>query len=53
MVLEQRRYSAAVDADWERAGRFGIRSVPSHIYQKRMLVGFQDYPAFQRLISGT
>ncbi len=50
-VLQTRSYAAAVDADWERARQLGIQSVPSHLYGNRLLVGFQDYPAFQRLLT--
>ena len=50
-VLEERLFSSAVDADWQRVSELGVRSVPTHIYQRRMLVGFQDYAAFKRLVS--
>lgn len=50
-ALDEQRYAAAVDADWQRARSFGVNSVPTHRYKKRSLVGFQDYAAFRRLVS--
>ena len=52
-VLDEGRFSAEVDADWDRARTVGISSVPSHVYENRVLVGFQEYPAFQQLIKGS
>lgn len=49
-VLTERSYAPAVDADWQRVSQLGVRSVPTHIYQRRMLVGFQDYVAFKTLV---
>lgn len=51
-VLESGRFSTSVDADWERARSVGISSVPTHAYKNCVLVGFQEYPAFQQLIRG-
>lgn len=50
-VLEQRRFAAAVDADWERTRRLGITAVPSALYKGQVLVGFQPYAAFRQLVS--
>ena len=50
-ILAQRDFAAAVDADWERCRTIGVTSVPTHTYQNRSLVGFQDYTAFRQLIS--
>jgi len=52
LALKQKDFAATVDADWARCRELGVTSVPSHIYQNRSLVGFQDYPAFNRLITG-
>ncbi len=52
LILEQQDFAAAVDADWARCRAIGISSVPSHLYQNRSLVGFQDYAAFRQLVSG-
>ena len=51
-VLESGRFSASVDADWHRARSIGVSSVPTHAYKNRMLVGFQEYTAFQQMIRG-
>ena len=49
-VLDGSDFAAAVDSDWERARNIGVTSVPTHIYENRILVGFQDYSAFQQLV---
>lgn len=50
-VLEERLFSSVVDDDWQRAGLFGVSSVPTHVYRQQALVGFQDYAVFKRLVS--
>ena len=50
-ILERGEYAAAVDADWQRAMQLGVRSVPSHLYANRLLVGFRDYSDFRRLVA--
>jgi len=52
LILQQNDFAAEVDADWTRCRAIGVSSVPSHTYQNRSLVGFQDYAAFRQLISG-
>lgn len=52
LVLEERRFAAAVDADWERARKLGITAVPTAVWEGEALVGFQPYTAFQKLLSG-
>jgi predicted DsbA family dithiol-disulfide isomerase len=49
-VLADGDFSAAVDCDWERSRTMGVTSVPTHIYENRILVGFQDDSAFQQLV---
>ncbi len=49
-ILDEGVFSAEVDSDWERARAIGIRSVPTHSFGGRTLVGFQDYSMFQQLI---
>lgn len=51
-VLNEQTFASAVDADWQRSRSHGVCSVPTHHYESRALVGFQDYDAFRRLISG-
>jgi predicted DsbA family dithiol-disulfide isomerase len=49
-VLTTGSFSAAVDADWQRAWDMGISAVPSHIFAGKRLVGFSSYEDFVRLI---
>lgn len=51
-VLNEQTFASAVDADWQRSRSYGVSSVPTHHYKTHALVGFQDYDAFRRLISG-
>ena len=51
-VLDDQTFASAVDADWQRSRDLGVSSVPTHLYKKRALVGFQEYAAFRRLICG-
>lgn len=50
-VLTEGRFAAAVDADWQRALALGLTGVPTHLYNGRVLVGFQPFEAFRRLIT--
>jgi predicted DsbA family dithiol-disulfide isomerase len=50
-VLSEDRFATAVDADWERAGAFGITAVPTHIYGRYKLVGFHPYEDLRRLVT--
>lgn len=52
LVLDERRFAAAVDADWDRARQLGITAVPTALWKGEILVGFQPYAAFQKLLSG-
>jgi len=49
-VLASGGFSAAVDADWERARTLGVHAVPTHLCQERRLVGFSRYEDFRTLI---
>ena len=49
-VLAERRFAAAVDADWQRAGELRISAVPTHLCEGKRLAGFSDYDDFVRLI---
>lgn len=51
-VLDDQTFASAVDADWQRSRNLGVNSVPTHLYENRTLVGFQEYAAFRRLICG-
>lgn len=50
-VLNEQMFASAVDADWQRSRNLGVSSVPTHHYESRVLVGFQEYAAFRRLIN--
>jgi predicted DsbA family dithiol-disulfide isomerase len=50
-VLNEQMFAGAVDADWQRSRSLGVSSVPTHHFESRALVGFQEYAAFRRLIS--
>lgn len=51
-VIEQRRYRAAVDRDWQKAAEKRVTAVPTFIYADRRLVGAQSYPALKQLVTG-
>lgn len=50
-VLAERRFAAAVDADWQRAEELRITAVPTHLCEGKRLVGFSDYSDFVSLVS--
>ncbi len=49
-VIVKHTFSAAVNADWERARMLGVTAVPTHICNGERLVGFHHYEDFVRLI---
>lgn len=49
-VLAAGSFAAAVDADWQRAGKLGVTAVPTHFCAGRRLVGFGPYEDFVHLI---
>ena len=49
-VLEERRFEAEVDADWNRARGFGISGVPTFVADGRGVVGAQPYEVLERLL---
>ena len=51
-AIGHQSYAASVDEDWQRAAALGVTAVPTGIYQQRILVGFQPYENYHRLISG-
>jgi len=52
-VLDKRSYATHVDEDWKRAAELGVTAVPTTIFQKQALVGFQSYPSYRQLITET
>lgn len=51
-VLQEKRFAAEVDSDWQYGHSLGVSSVPSYQYAERWLTGFQEYAAYQQLIAG-
>jgi predicted DsbA family dithiol-disulfide isomerase len=49
-VLTERRFKAAVDADWARSRAFGITGVPTFVANGRGVVGAQPYEVLERLL---
>jgi len=49
-VMAERRFRAAVDADWQRSREFGITGVPTFVADGRGVVGAQPYEIIERLV---
>ena len=49
-VMAERRFQAAVDADWQRSRDFGITGVPTFVANGRGVVGAQPYEVLERLV---
>ena len=49
-VLEQRRFKAAVDADWQSSREIGVTAVPTFVMGGRMLVGAQPFVALVEFV---
>ncbi len=49
-VLAERRFEAAVDADWEKSRSYGVTGVPTFISNGQGLVGAQPYESLQQLM---
>ncbi len=53
-ALRERPFESAVDADWERSRKMGIRAVPTFVLNNRILVGAQPETALDEFVrSGT
>ena len=50
-VLTNRAFKEAVDADWEKARRYGITGVPSFVAGTHKLVGAHPYEALSQLLT--
>jgi predicted DsbA family dithiol-disulfide isomerase len=48
-VLQERRFRARVDADWQRCHELGITGVPTFVIGNRGLVGAQSYEQLRDL----
>jgi predicted DsbA family dithiol-disulfide isomerase len=49
-VLTHRTFKPAVDADWEKARRYGITGVPSFVAGRSKVVGAQPYDVLAHLL---
>jgi len=49
-ALEQGKFKAAVDADWEKSRRYGITGVPTFVAGSYAVVGAQPYEALEELV---
>ena len=49
-VLEERRFSEEVDADWERSHRYGVTGVPTFVADRHGVVGAQPYEVLEQLV---
>lgn len=49
-VIAERRFQAAVDADWQRSRDYGITGVPTFVANGRGVVGAQPYEILERLV---
>ncbi len=49
-AMEDGRYRAAVDADWNRSRELGVTAVPTFILDGRRLVGAQPYETLEKLL---
>ncbi len=50
-VLQDRCFSDAVDADWQRAAQLGITGVPTFVAGGRGVVGAQPYDVLETLVT--
>jgi predicted DsbA family dithiol-disulfide isomerase len=50
-VLAERRFEAAVDADWAKSRSYGVTGVPTFISNGQGLVGAQPYESLQQLMA--
>jgi len=49
-VLKDRSFKQAVDDDWERSRRMGIRAVPTFVMKDQILVGAQPEDALDEFV---
>ncbi len=49
-ALEERRYSEAVDADWNRSRAIGVTGVPTFAAGSHSVVGAQPYEVLEQLL---
>ena len=49
-VLQSRRFSDAVDADWDLSRRYGVTGVPTFVAAQKALVGAQPYEVLENFL---
>ena len=49
-VLQSRRFSDAVDADWDLSRRYGVTGVPTFVAAQKAVVGAQPYEVLESLL---
>ena len=49
-VIADRRFSDAVDADWEKSHRYGVTGVPTFVANRYGVVGAQPYEVLSQLV---
>jgi predicted DsbA family dithiol-disulfide isomerase len=49
-VLEERRFSDAVDQDWQKSHRYGVTGVPTFVADRHGVVGAQPYEVLEQLV---
>jgi predicted DsbA family dithiol-disulfide isomerase len=49
-VIADRRFSDAVDADWEKSHRYGVTGVPTFVADRYGVVGAQPYEVLEQLV---
>lgn len=50
-VLEAKRFSEAVDLDWNRSRALGVTAVPTFLIGQRAMVGAQPYENLEKLMA--
>lgn len=50
VVIDERTFSNAVDADWMLSREYGVTGVPTFVADGRGVVGAQEYSVLERLV---
>jgi len=50
LVLRDRTFKAAVDADWALSRRYGVTGVPTFVAGRQGVVGAQPYEVLEQLV---
>jgi predicted DsbA family dithiol-disulfide isomerase len=49
-VITDRRFSDAVDADWQKSHQYGVTGVPTFVADRHGVVGAQPYEVLEQLV---